>query len=157
MTCHGIFPPVATRVCSNERTDDEANNSNRPHHLEGKNAAILHRTAIKDFWEAENPTPEGLARYLTDPFQIELLLGHTTTRHHVFGLGERTVVSVHDLVRTDMSLASVATMFGADPDAVAREQELVTKSIRAAVSRQNTKAVRDADRAWRLRSRNVPE
>ncbi|MBW6418041.1 nuclease-related domain-containing protein [Celeribacter sp. PS-C1] len=132
-------------------------NVNRPHHLEGNNAAILHRTAIKDFWEAENPTPEGLVRYLTDPFQIELLIGHTTTRHHLFGLGERTVVSVLDMVRTEISPASIAMMFGADPDAVAREQELVTKSIRAAVSRQNAKAVRDADRAWRLRSRNEPE
>lgn len=95
---------------------------NRPHHLKGKNAVILHRTAIKDIWEAESPTPEGLVQYLTDPFQIELLLGHTTGRHHVFGVGGRTVVDVLDLVRTDMSPANVATLFGVDPDSVARQQ-----------------------------------
>jgi hypothetical protein len=130
---------------------------NRPHHLKGKNAVILHRTAIKDIWEAESPTPEGLVRYLTDPFQIELLLGHTTTRRHAFGLGGRSIVDVLDLVRTDMSPASVATLFGAHPASMALQQELVAKSIRASVSRQNAKAVRDADRAWRLRSRNAPE
>ena len=130
---------------------------NRPHHLKGKNAVILHRTAIKDIWEAESPTPEGLVQYLTDPFQIELLLGHTTGRHHVFGLGGRTVVDVLDLVRTDMSPASVATLFGVDPDSVARQQGAVTKSVRATVRRQNAKAVCNADRAWRLKSRNAPD
>ena len=29
VTCHGIFPPTATRVRPIERTDNEANNSNR--------------------------------------------------------------------------------------------------------------------------------
>ena len=130
---------------------------NRPHHLKNKNAVILHRTAVKDVWEAESPTPEGLVRYLTDPFQIELLLAHTTGRRHAFGLGERTVVDELDLIRTDMSPASVATLFGADPGSVAREQELVTKSIRAATSRQNAKAIREADRSWRKQSRNASE
>lgn len=126
---------------------------NRPHHLKGKNAVILHRMAIKDIWEAESPTPEGLVCYLSNPFQIELLLGHMTGQHYAFGLGGRTVVGVLDLVRTDMSPASVAALFGADPDTVTSEQELLTKSIRAAERRYNSKAVRDADRAWRRRSK----
>ncbi len=110
----GVF--VADASATKRFFEERYLNLNRPHHLKGKNAVILHRMAINDFWNAESPTPEGLVRYLTNPFQIDLLLGHTTTRHHLFGLGERTVVDVLDLVRIDMSPASVATAFGADPD-----------------------------------------
>ena len=71
------------------------------------------------------------------------------THRHVFGLGERTVVAVTDLVQEEMTTASIAKLFSVDERWIRREAETVIAGIRNATKKHEKRTVRKADRAWR--------
>lgn len=126
----------------------------RPHHLKGKAATILHRTAIKTLWKGDKPTPADLMGYLNDQLQLQLLTGHAKTPRHGFGLGERTVVAVADLAHEEPTAASIAKLFSVDEKQVKRESEIVTRSIHNAIKKHEQQSIRKADRAWRAQQRH---
>ncbi|WP_157043577.1 nuclease-related domain-containing protein [Nitrobacter hamburgensis] len=121
----------------------------RPHHLKTKNATILHRTSMKSLWAGEKPTTADLMSYLRDPLALQLGIGHGKEAGHVFGLGERTVVAVTDLVQEEMTTASIAKLFSVDEKWVRHEAKAVAAGIRKATKKHEKRSVRDADRAWR--------
>lgn len=125
----------------------------RPHHLKGKAATILHRTAMKALWQGDKPTPADLVSYLTNPLQLQLMIGHAKKRSHYFGLGERTVVAVADIAHEEMTTASIAKLFSVDEKWVQREAKAVTQAIRDAGRKHEQRSVRKADRAWRTQQR----
>lgn len=125
----------------------------RPHHLRKKNATILHRTAMKNLWAADKPTPADLMAYLADPLAVQLLTGHSKEAAHVFGLGERTVVVVTDLAHDEMTTASISKLFLVDEKWVRREAKRVTDAVRNATRNEEKRSVRRADRAWRARQK----
>lgn len=127
----------------------------RPHHLKTKNATILHRTAMKSLWAGEKPTTADLMSYLRDPLALQLGIGHGKEAGHIFGLGERTVVAVTDLVQEEMTTASIAKLFSVDEKWVQHEAKAVAAGIRKATKKHEKRSVRDADRAWRT-SRQRP-
>lgn len=124
----------------------------RPHNLRGK-GIVLHRTAMKSLWKGDKPTPDDLVSYLTDPLQLQLMIGHAKKSGHRFGLGERTVAAVVDLAHDEMTTASIAKLFSVDGEWVEREAKAVTRAIKDAMRRQEQRAVREADRAWRAQQR----
>lgn len=126
----------------------------RPHRLKGK-ATVLHRTAMKALWKGHKPTPADLVSYLSDPLQLQLMIGHAKTSRHCFGLGERTVVAVADLAHDEMTTASIAKLFSVDEKWVEREAKAVTRAIREAMRRHEERSVREADRAWRNQQRRA--
>lgn len=126
---------------------------NRPHHLKGKAATILHRTAMKSLWKGDKPTPTDLVAYLNDPLQLQMLIGHSKRNRHRFGLGERTVVAVSDLAHDEITTVSIAKLFSVDEKWVEREANVVTSTIRTATRRYEERSAREADRAWRAQQR----
>ncbi|WP_264715167.1 nuclease-related domain-containing protein [Limobrevibacterium gyesilva] len=131
----------------------------RPHHLKGKAATILHRTAMKALWKGDKPTPTDLVAYLRDPLQLQLMIGHAKKNPHHFGLGERTVVAVADLSHEEMTTASMAKLFSIDEKWVGREAQAVSRAIRKAMRIHDERFVQKAARAWReqqKRSRRNP-
>jgi len=124
----------------------------RPHNLKGK-GVVLHRTAMKSLWKGDKPTPDDLISYLADPLQLQLMIGHAKKSGHRFGLGERTVAAVVDLAHDEMTTASIAKLFSVDGVWVEREAKAVARAIKDAMRRQEQRAVREADRAWRAQQR----
>lgn len=122
----------------------------RPHHLKN-NSAILHRTPMKSLWAGDKPTTTDFLTYLNDPLALQLAKGHAKKTAHVFGLGERSVVSVMDLGHDEMTPASIAKLFSVYAKWVRREAKAVTDAIRRAEKKHEKRAVRQADRAWRSR------
>jgi hypothetical protein len=127
----------------------------RPHDLKGK-VKVLHRTAMKALWKGDKPTPADLLLYLSDPLQLQLMIGHAKRIEHRFGLGERTAVSVVDLEHDEIIPTSVARLFSVDERWVEREAQSVARAIRDAVRKREERSVRDADRAWRTRGKLTP-
>jgi len=127
----------------------------RPHNLKDK-ATVLHRTAMKALWKNDKPTPADLMSYLSDPLQLQLMIGHAKKSKHRFGLGERTVVAVVDLAHDEMTTASIARLFSVDERWVEREAQSVSRAIREAMRRHEDQSVREADRAWRAQRRLTP-
>jgi hypothetical protein len=124
----------------------------RPHNLKGK-GTVLHRTAMKALWQGDKPKPVDLVSYLSDPLQLQLMIGHARTSRHGFGLGERTVVAVADLAHDEMTTPSIARLFSVDERWVEREAAAVTRAIRDSIKKHEKRSVRQADRAWRNRKR----
>jgi hypothetical protein len=81
------------------------------------------------------------------------MIGHAKKSGHRFGLGERTVAAVVDLAHDEMTTASIAKLFSVDGEWVEREAKAVTHAIKDAMRRQEQRAVRKADRAWRAQQR----
>jgi hypothetical protein len=104
---------------------------------------------MKSLWAGEKPTTADLMSYLRDPLALQLGMGHGKEAGHVFGLGERTVVAVTDLVQEEMTTASIAKLFSVDEKWVRHEAETVAAGIRKATKKHEKRSVRDADRAWR--------
>jgi hypothetical protein len=128
----------------------------RPHYLKQKHATVLHRTAMKSLWVGDKPTPADLVSYLADPIQLQLMIAHTRKAKHGFGLGERTVVSVTDLVHEEITTSSIAKLFNVDEEWVKREGAAVTRALREATMKNEQRSVREADRAWRAQQRHRP-
>jgi hypothetical protein len=114
----------------------------RPHHLKGKVGTILHRTAMKALWKGDKPTPADLVAYLSDPLQLQLMIGHAKKSPHYFGLGERTVVAVADLAHDEMTTATIAKLFSVDEKWVEREAKAVTRAIRKAMRKHEERSAR---------------
>lgn len=127
----------------------------RPHNLT-RNAKILHRTAIKSLWATDKPTPDDLIAYLSDPIQLQLMIEHTRTRQHTFTLGEKSVATVTDLTRDEISVSSIAKLFSVDEKWVRQEELVVTQAIRKAKVKYEKISVKKADRAWRDQQRKTP-
>jgi hypothetical protein len=125
----------------------------------GPNTSITtdrQRSAFMSFvniWMAFNgwPTPADLVTYLRDPLALQLLTARAERTHHGFGLGERTVVAVADLMHKEMTTDTVAKLFSVDPKWVRKESDAVTHAIQKAKKGSEQRAVRNADRAWRTR------
>jgi len=104
---------------------------------------------MKSLWAGEKPTTADLMSYLRDPLALQLGMSHGKRVGHVFGLGERTVVAVTDLVQEEMTTASIAKLFSVDQRWIRREAETVIAGIRNATKKHEKRTVREADRAWR--------
>jgi len=120
----------------------------RPHHL-AKNTTVLHRTAMKSIWSGDRPTAVDLVGYLTEPLQLQLVTAHTERTRHGFGLGERTIVAVDDLAHTEMTPASVSSLFSIDAKWVDREDKRVARAVAKERRKRERRAIIEADRAWR--------
>jgi hypothetical protein len=111
---------------------------------------------MKSLWVGDKPTPADLVSYLADPIQLQLMIAHTRKAKHGFGLGERTVVSVTDLVHEEITTSSIAKLFNVDEEWVKREGAAVTRALREATMKNEQRSVREADRAWRAQQRHRP-
>lgn len=120
----------------------------RPHRL-GTNATVLHRTAMKSLWSGDRPTAVDLVEYLIEPLQLQLVTAHTERTRHGFGLGERTIVAVDDLVHTEMTLASISSLFSIDAKWVERENKRMARAVGEERRKRERRAIIEADRAWR--------
>lgn len=127
----------------------------RAHNLGGK-GKVLHRTGMKRLWKGATPTAADLMAYLDDPFQLRLMAAHLRKEGHGFGLGERTVVGVADVLHDEMSAESTAKVFGIDGKWVEREARDVTRAIGAARKANEWRSVRQAERAWREQQKRKP-
>ncbi|MDW9547927.1 NERD domain-containing protein [Sinorhizobium meliloti] len=119
-----------------------------PHRWDQK-ITVLHRTAMKSIWSADEPTPTDLVAFLASPVALQILSGHLEVAHHIFGLGERSVVSVADLTHAEITPSSIARLFDVDEEWVARESKMVTSALQRERRKRQERMVRDADRAWR--------
>lgn len=99
--------------------------------------------------------PADLLNYLSDPLALQLAMEHAKKTAHVFGLGERSVVSVTDLGHDEMTTASIAKLFSVDAKWGRREAKAVTDAVRRAEKKHEKRAVRQADRAWRSRRKSL--
>jgi hypothetical protein len=106
---------------------------------------------MRSLWADDEPTPADFLTYLNDPLALQLAKGHARKTAHVFGLGERSVVSVTDLGHDEMTTVSIAKLFSVDQKWVRREAKAVTDAVRRAEKKHEKRAVRQADRAWRSR------
>lgn len=109
---------------------------------------------MKSLWAGDKPTPADFLTYLSDPLALQLATGHAKKTAHVFGLGERSVISVTDLGHEEMTTASIAKLFSVDAKWARQEAKAVTDAVRRAEKKHEKRAVRQADRAWRSRRKS---
>ena len=82
---------------------------------------VLHRTAVKDTWKAERPTPEAFLCQLAQPMQLELLADQLEIDELVFSITDSIVVWTLELGRDASSLESLCETVGVDAKAVRDE------------------------------------
>ena len=99
-----------------------------PHRI--GNSVLLHRTAIKKFWQGDSPTARDLIAQMTKPFQIELAWRHLNLKPFQFPISKTQIVATHELVREQMSVETVCEVLGADSDYVLREIETISEQAR---------------------------
>ena len=85
------------------------------------NATLLHRTALKKFWNGDKPTADDFIRELAKPFPLELSMNHLELMEFEFAVSSSEEAVTTELTRTPMTTRSVCEAVGADPDAVFRE------------------------------------
>jgi hypothetical protein len=95
------------------------------------NGTIMHRTALKDVWKAEHPTPEALLEQLKHPFQLELSIKHAELAQHNFPVAQSIIVTTFDVSRRPMTTESLCEALRIDPKSVANEVARVSKMVKA--------------------------
>ena len=99
-----------------------------PHRI--GNTVVLHRTAVKKFWQGDAPTANDLLNQMRRPFQLELMMKHITLKPLQFPIGQTEMVIAPELVREQMSAKSVSEAMGADSDYVLREIAEISEQVR---------------------------
>ena len=94
------------------------------------NTKLLHRTAVKSFWQGDCPVASDLLNQMRIPFQLDLMMKHITLKPLQFPIGQTEVVIAPELVREQMSAKSVSESMGVDSDYVLREIAEVTEQVR---------------------------
>ena len=82
---------------------------------------VLHRTAVKDLWKADSPTPEAFLWQLAQPLQLELLADQLEVDELVFSIAGSIIVWTLELGRNAPSLESLCETVGVDAGAVRAE------------------------------------
>jgi hypothetical protein len=91
---------------------------------------LLHRTALKNFWKGDKPTPDELLQALDEPFALTLLLKHLTIKPFTFAVSETELVAVTELSREPMTTKSACEAVGADPEIALQEISDVYKQAK---------------------------
>ena len=99
-----------------------------PHRI--GDSTILHRTAIKKFWNGEKPEAQDYINQLENPFQIELSAKHLDSNTMCFPLSETDLALTVEVVRSEMSVNSVCKAMGANADKVLQEIDKISHQVR---------------------------
>lgn len=126
----------------------------RPHRM-SKQTTVVHRTAMKALWSGERPSVGDFTDYLAEPLPLQIAQAHTIRAAHRFGLGERTVVSVEDLVHTEMTTDSISKLCSVDPAAVRRDAKKFGQALHKARRRYEQRELIRAKRSWRTRQQRL--
>lgn len=92
-------------------------------------ATLLHRTAIRKFWEKDKPTANDFIKQLKKPFQIELSIKHLDINCLDFPLSESEMALTFEVVRTEITVHSVCEAMGVDADKVLKEIAQISKEV----------------------------
>lgn len=124
---------------------------NQPHLMKSKSAVIMHRTAMHSIWSGDKPTVADFLAYLANPLPLRIAEAHTHRESLGFGLGEQTVVAVHELLYREITLDSMAEVFGIDPEVVRHDKRKFKNALGKAVRRHDARSLIQAKRKWRSR------
>lgn len=92
-------------------------------------STLLHRTAIRKFWEKDKPTANDFIKQLDNPFQIELSIKHLDINCLDFPLSDSEMALTLEVVRTEMTVHSVCEAMGVDADKVLKEISQISKKV----------------------------
>ena len=96
-----------------------------PHRI--GNTTLLHRTAVRKFWQGDFPTVKDFLVQLEKPFQLDLLMKHLSVKPLQFPLSDTCTALTHELTREQMSVQSVCDAVGADSANVLQEIDAVSE------------------------------
>jgi hypothetical protein len=123
-----------------------------PHHIE-RNIKLLHRTAYHSWWAGDEPSPDDLLLQLEEPFQLKLMHAHTRAERSYFPIAEDALAITQELMRTEVTIESLAAVGGADASWVRKEIAAVSAGVKAVRARRERQLLRRQDRAWRERKK----
>ncbi len=100
-----------------------------PHQID-ENVRLLHRATVRSAWTGDQPAPEDLIGQLEHPFQLELIMAHTTLTSLAVPLGPQTAFAAEELVRTPMTVESYAEFAGVSAQGIRNDLKAVSDQVR---------------------------
>lgn len=110
---------------------------------------VMHRSAVRSLWQAEQPTADDLIRTLNDPPQVDLVAKHTRIHEGSFPLDSTTLVVSREFMRENMTTDSFSEAMGVRPERVRADMRRVGRMVKEVRNRRQRTALRKQDRAWR--------